>query len=679
MAIVTNDFRYLLAERFFTTLQDEENTRNLYFFIGRSMPWTDPEAVKGSGTLTLPIDSNILTITNGVFDSSIVIGSQIKNMDTGEIRSVSALGQSPDQLIVHAPAGAAWNTTNWAFKTSSNVWVDDDNPPTPDGSLFNCVQRFDDMLAVKKINGDNLEESMSYVFPRNDWDSTGHTVYFPYRQDDGNLFLHPTEEDLAEQNAWNSQHPLYADQYYAGSHTILVFDGNNFHAFKCLDTGGVKNKSTDMPDKTNLDDDYIFNGSDGYKWKFLYSLTGHQVLSFLTKSWVPVRKATVLDTAEQSIEQYLVQENAALKDKGIEAILLESQTSGIISFGSGSTGETIPDQSSADLNEVILPVEATVQTADYYKGSDLFTFDIEVNSAKNAIKKRIVAYDPATNKVTVDSAFTQENRPSSSTTKICIAPAVTIDGFQSPVDLNNQASARTIVENGVITKIVMITKGKNYRFATATVTQTADNVACATVYVVISPSGGHGSNAVKETGASMVTLVADFGNPEGQPNADGSYDFIQTNDYRAIGLIRNVKDNNTQDYAQVDTLKSCSTLQLTNVNLLIDFQQDEIVEQLDDQGNVVARAYVVEFLRNAETPANATLSFVQDPVTEFGVFSVSQTLPITGERSGSEGLISVVETPEMVPYEGEILYIEQKKKVIRESEQTESIKIIIEF
>lgn len=61
--------------------------------------------------------------------------------------------------------------------------------------------------------------------------------------------------------------------------------------FKCLANSTVGTASTDEPElslsTTSLEEPYV-ETSDGYKWKYLYTLTSTQKQKFLTEDWLPV-------------------------------------------------------------------------------------------------------------------------------------------------------------------------------------------------------------------------------------------------------------------------------------------------------------------------------------------------------------------------------------------------------
>ena len=77
----------------------------------------------------------------------------------------------------------------------------------------------------------------------------------------------------------------------------------NWNVYKCLNNSSNSN-STIMP--TQVYTDRAIEESDGYVWKFMYTLTAEEKLRFLTTSFMPVKTITENDNSQQ----WLVQENS---------------------------------------------------------------------------------------------------------------------------------------------------------------------------------------------------------------------------------------------------------------------------------------------------------------------------------------------------------------------------------
>lgn len=107
---------------------------------------------------------------------------------------------------------------------------------------------------------------------------------------------------------------------------------------------------------------------------------------------------------------------------------------------------------------------------------------------------------------------------------------VTIEG-----DGTGAEAQAEIDSNGSISKITITNIGKNYSYATAKITGDGTG---AELRVIISPKGGHGSNAPEELFADTLCFYTSFEKEKVQ-------DHVINNDYRQIGLIKNLSEYNS--------------------------------------------------------------------------------------------------------------------------------------
>jgi len=91
-------------------------------------------------------------------------------------------------------------------------------------------------------------------------------------------------------------------------------------------------------------------------------------------------------------------------------------------------------------------------------------------------------------------------------------------------------TAEPIIEAGVITKILVTNFGKDYTYATVTITDLISGQD-AVAYPILSPYGGHGSNAPKELLSDAVALNTSV---RGEL---AKYDIV--NDFRQFGILKN--------------------------------------------------------------------------------------------------------------------------------------------
>jgi hypothetical protein len=130
-----------------------------------------------------------------------------------------------------------------------------------------------DILTAKKVKASDV----SYVVRRIDWtlgeDGTG-TVYDMY--DDA---YDTTEDGGNNVVGYYGATKLEDAQFY-----VLTTD---YNVYKCIDNN-YNSKSTVMPTGTTPD---IFTTSDGYKWKFMYSIPVSLRNRFLSDTYMPVSTA----------------------------------------------------------------------------------------------------------------------------------------------------------------------------------------------------------------------------------------------------------------------------------------------------------------------------------------------------------------------------------------------------
>ena len=207
------------------------------------------------------------------------------------------------------------------------------------------------------------------------------------------------------------------------------------------------------------------------------------------------------------------------------------------------------------------------------------------------------------------------------------------------------------------------------------------------VQVVISPKDGHGSDAVDELGGHYVMLRATLTGAEND-------DVLTGNDFRNIALVTDPTTYGTSTVATASTYRQVSATKLTSVTGT--FTADEKISQ----ASTGAIGKVVEW--------DSTLSILyyqQERYADYGTNSTTGAFvafsganAITGASSSAVGTpdstadsavtlandntITFTDgyaNPELQPDSGNIIYQENRKPISRATDQTEDIKIIVEF
>ena len=221
------------------------------------------------------------------------------------------------------------------------------------------------------------------------------------------------------------------------------------------------------------------------------------------------------------------------------------------------------------------------------------------------------------------------------------APAVTITGD------GTGATANSTITANVVTAVTITNAGTGYTRASVTF---ASGAAAATA--IISPKGGHGSNAVEELGGKFIMLNVRLDGTE-------SNTFSTANEFRQVGIIRDPYLYGTTTRAVASSFRQSFKYQLSSISGT--FTLDETITS----GSNTASA--VEFT----TPNLFTTLPVHLPF--------ANTASVSGGTSGASGTIAVITTPGLQPYSGDIIYVENRVPISRAADQIEDVKLIIQF
>jgi len=434
----------------------------------------------------------------------------------------------------------------------------DSSPLTPVDSVSQEFHTFDDLLAAKRVTSSDV----SVVIPRRNW-TTG-TVYDYYRHDYGHYVTGSTSSVITADSGATA---LYDATFY------VLTDDNN--VYKCLDNnGGVA--STVKP--TGTSNSILTTSPDGYKWKYMYSLSAAQQTNFLSTDFMAVATNTTVRDANT--------------DGAVDIVKIKTA-------GSGGT-----------------------------------------------------------------------------------------DGTHTGIAIRGDGSSGTVsvtVASGVVTAVTVTAGGSGYTYGyirnADIVTAGATGLTGAELDVIIGPKGGHGENAIEELGGYFVMLNTNFEAGE----AANSGDFTTANDFRRVALMRDIDSESSA--ATATTLRGTKAVLVTSPSG--DFTVDEEI----NQATTGAVGKVVEW-----DSSNNILYYIQTRFNDEGLDSdgnstaFSGTNTITGQSSSvtatpsssSTTVDSVVFTSgynsgEIDADTGDVLYIENRSPITRASDQTENVKLIIEF
>ena len=436
----------------------------------------------------------------------------------------------------------------------------DASPPTPNDDISSEFYNWDDMLGAKIIESTDV----SYCIPRRNW-TTG-TTYDMYEHNVGS----GNTANSGATNLWDS--------------TFVVMN-SAYAVYKCISNGihlaaNSPIASTTEPTSTS---NAIFSTADGYKWKYMYSLTSAETLNFMSTDFIHASTDSTVSTAatDGALDTILV-----VAGGSSYAATSGSTITGIPIRGDGSSGVASVTISSGAISAASVTTAGTGYTYAYITSGDIRT---------------------STNATDAGSG----------------------------VNLN----------------------------------------------VIIPPKGGHGYNATTELGAYYVMLNKSL------TGAEGTSDIGVNNDFRRIGLVKNPYNYGTTTVASATTRRQIHAAKFTTVSGT--FTADEEINQATtgavgkvieyDATNKILYWYQTRF-PDVGTDANGNLTAFSGANAITGQTSSAAATPNTSNATVNAVVFSGgYSTPELVADSGDILYVEERSPITRASDQTENIKLIIEF
>ena len=247
----------------------------------------------------------------------------------------------------------------------------------------------------------------------------------------------------------------------------------------------------------------------------------------------------------------------------------------------------------------------------------------------------------------------------------------------------------TIHDGGAGYTFGTVNLGSSYTFSDAALTS-ASSMGSGTggvVQVVISPKNGHGYDAVEELGGHYVMMNTTLTGAEGD-------DILAGNDFRNIGIVVDPTTYGTSTVGTASTYRQTYALKLTSQSGTFD------VDEKISQASTDAIGKVVEW--------DSTLSILYYQQERYGDYGTSGTTgayvafsganAVTGATSGAVGTpdasadsavtlsggatITFTDgyaNPELQADSGEVIYVENRRPISRATDQTEDIKVIVEF
>ena len=534
-------------------------------------------------------------------------------------------------------------------------------PPTPVDNRTAESKHWDDMLAAKKIDSTGV----AHAIPRRDLDTSGNTTYDMYRPD-------YSASKAANSGATN----LYDSTFYfvtTAYRVYKVLDNNGNTAF----TGGAEPTSTAAAPFT----------FGGYTLKYMYTLSTQDVQNFLTPDFMPVPTAPESSNGLTDGALHIIKVSGVGAAAGW-ATTADRVVTNVPIRGDGRSARcsvTIGGTSGSSGGQ-ITAVSVSTNGQDYTHATVLATDIIE-------------QHDIQFGSASTNTALTFTTAP---TFEVIIGP----DGGQGGNPARELGGHFVMMD-------VKLQQSEGFDF---TVVNDFRQIG------VVRDPFSYGTTSAYTGSTARQTFAIRTGNPTGSGFTvdERIYQTIPAQTINAGGLavssntitVTTQADHNLTTGQTVDITGGAFSGGVTNghegthhitVTGATTFTYDVVASRAPENNHSGTTTYttsspegtVVEF-----DSSNNILFYVQTSYDSQGTNATSkQNVPfggngtITGDSSSTTAVPNVsfssslnnttfssgYATPEMQPDSGDVIYIENRKPISRASDQTEDVKLIVEF
>ena len=231
-------------------------------------------------------------------------------------------------------------------------WANDASPDVANSSVATGYEIWSNMIGGKKLSSGD----MCHVVPRFDW--TANTKYIAYDHMSSSL--------------------------YDGNTKFYVLTGD-YNVYKCIANANSTN-STVQP--TAINPGALSTTSDGYTWKYMYTISDSDQLRFTTSQYMPVRKISADDGSLQWQVQY------STPPGRINSILLTNRGSNTYSNSTNITVSINGDGQSAAAQAVLNTSSNTIDSilvTDYGYDYTYASINISGGGGTGATAKAIIS------------------------------------------------------------------------------------------------------------------------------------------------------------------------------------------------------------------------------------------------------------------------------------------------
>lgn len=429
----------------------------------------------------------------------------------------------------------------------------------------------------------------------------------------------------------DNTYPFFANTFYVRNTRDQVF--------KCLFNGNSA-PSTIEPTIDiggQLPENPFILTSDGYKWKYLYTIPPGLKQKFFTNLWMPV----VSDGAV----------TAAATEGRIDIVNVLWGGSGHINGGNSNTSFilSITGTDGQGANLAARVANGNITSVSVLTGGNNYT-----RGTVTVIDNDKLSSNTLGGTVNVSGTVIRANISNTANQNfvgnLFINDIVTVNG-----------ESRNVVAVTNATHVVVNTAFTNANSQVLTVVRSN-----AQFDIVFSPQGGHGSDPAKELGSHTVMVVTEFNKTEN--NTIPMSDALNVFKVNQVGILVDPLIANSAYTANLNNYRMSTRLFVTDPGILANFVDGETV-------------YSGATLETATAVANVAHWDVADNYLYInnitGTFETQKVLK--GEISGASVPILEISNSEIKIFSGDLIYMENRPSITRIDGQTDQVKIILSF
>ena len=494
----------------------------------------------------------------------------------------------------------------------TEAWIDETSPEIPidNDSYVSKFRR--SMMFTQQIDSADV----CLLAKRVNW-ATG-TVYDEY------------DDNISSSNQSFTGASNLADALF-----FVVTD--EFKVYKCISNNN-NGQSTVKPTSTGTS---VFELADNYNWKFMFQISASDQNKFLDADFIPVRKLTGNPTHDVTGEVDSITITAGGTGyTSVPTVVIQGDGDGLAAgtatiSGGAVTGVTIT-ASGSGYSFAFISFSGG--------GGSGATGSVNLGDA-DALPALQSAVEGAAVSGTLDRVIVTTAGQDYAENDVQVT--VTGDGTGA------EASAKVNAATGAITSVRVTNPGSGYSYAEISIVNTSAPGTGATARAIVSPQGGHGSNAPRELFANNLGVTVSFADNDNR-------DLILGNDFRQIALIKNIKT----PAGVVYTTNTATACHIINVASVASYAVDDIITT-DDGGSFTV-------IQIDSTNKNIYLT------STIPLITTNSVLTNTTQNISNLSINSITE-PEVDNATGEVIYLDNRSPVIRSADQVEQIKALIRF